>query len=113
MEKTFEDKSVNLPNGKVLKWTGASIAFGKSCEATLDAHFYSISVEVFETKAGKFIADIWDADNETQYIETATTLDSLVDELSVANYVLSDNHDFMSALAAAFPDRQVWVEEIA
>jgi hypothetical protein len=68
------------------------------------------TVEVFQTKAGKFVAEIYDTSVGETYIETANDLDRLIAQMKG-----NDNHEndeFMSALAKAFPDRELWVEQI-
>jgi len=107
-EAAYEEKSVTEASGKVVKWMGKSIAYGESCEEP-EIH-NGFTVEVFQTKAGKFVAEIYDASVEETYIETANDLDRLIAQMKG-----NDNHEndeFMSALAKAFPDRELWVEQI-
>ncbi len=107
MSTTTEELKVVCPNGKIVKWIGAQIAYGEWPEALYNAGY---SITVYETAGGKLVASIYNVDENCNDVVVAPTQGFLISGLR--NHEWAQNDDFMAALQNAFPDEEIWCEEI-
>jgi len=103
--ENYTDHNVTSFTGKKFKWTGKLIRSGQPEDP--DSTY---SIVVYETKSQTLVAWITDDRQGLNDVVYADTNQDLIEALSGHEWASAEY--FMGALQNAYPDEDIWVEEI-